>query len=73
MLKFAIYMPFLNFKFWREMLNMTILKSPWHLSLPPKEIIMYQYSYTDQKIVDERVEQFRDQTQRFLAGELPEE
>lgn len=34
---------------------------------------MYQYSYTDQKIVDERVEQFRDQTQRFLAGELPEE
>lgn len=34
---------------------------------------MYQYSYTDQKIVNERVEQFRDQTQRFLAGELPEE
>lgn len=34
---------------------------------------MYQYSYTDQKIVDERVAQFRDQTQRYLAGELPEE
>lgn len=34
---------------------------------------MYQYSYADQKLVDERVAQFRDQTQRFLAGELPEE
>ncbi len=34
---------------------------------------MYQYSYADQQMVDERVAQFRDQTQRFLAGELPEE
>lgn len=34
---------------------------------------MYQYTYADQKVVDERVEQFRDQTRRFLAGELPEE
>lgn len=34
---------------------------------------MYQYSYADQKLVDERVAQFRDQTQRFLAGQLPEE
>lgn len=34
---------------------------------------MYQYSYADQKLVDERVVQFRDQTKRFLAGELPEE
>ena len=34
---------------------------------------MYQYSYADQKLVEERVAQFRDQTQRFLAGELPEE
>ncbi|WP_434354236.1 nitrite/sulfite reductase [Psychrobacter sp. HD31] len=34
---------------------------------------MYQYSYADQTIVDERVEQFRDQTRRFLAGELEEE
>ena len=34
---------------------------------------MYQYSYADQALVDERVAQFRDQTQRFLAGELPEE
>ncbi|OOS02310.1 sulfite reductase (NADPH) hemoprotein beta-component [Moraxella cuniculi DSM 21768] len=34
---------------------------------------MYQYSYADQKLVDERVAQFRDQTERFLAGQLPEE
>lgn len=34
---------------------------------------MYQYSHADQKLVDERVAQFRDQTERFLAGELPEE
>ena len=34
---------------------------------------MYQYSYADQALVDERVAQFRDQTRRFLAGELPEE
>ena len=34
---------------------------------------MYQYNYADQTLVDERVAQFRDQTKRFLAGELPEE
>lgn len=34
---------------------------------------MYQYNEVDQKLVDERVEQFRDQTRRFLAGELPED
>lgn len=34
---------------------------------------MYQYSYADQKLVDERVSQFRSQTERFLSGELPEE
>ncbi|WP_227429505.1 nitrite/sulfite reductase [Psychrobacter sp. I-STPA6b] len=34
---------------------------------------MYQYTYADQAMVDERVAQFRDQTRRFLAGELPEE
>lgn len=32
---------------------------------------MYHYNEYDQKIIDERVEQFRDQTVRFLAGELP--
>jgi len=31
---------------------------------------MYVYDHHDQKIVDERVAQFRDQTARFLAGEL---
>ena len=34
---------------------------------------MYQYDAYDQKIVDQRVAQFRDQTQRYLAGELSED
>jgi sulfite reductase (NADPH) hemoprotein beta-component len=34
---------------------------------------MYQYNQIDQTLVDERVEQFRDQTRRFLNGELPED
>src|SRR5919106_2168510 len=34
---------------------------------------MYLYDPIDQKLVDERVAQFRDQTQRFLAGELSED
>ncbi|MHC8440669.1 MAG: nitrite/sulfite reductase [Candidatus Eutrophobiaceae bacterium] len=34
---------------------------------------MYQYDQCDQAAVDERVAQFRDQTRRFLAGELTEE
>ncbi|MFW2177002.1 MULTISPECIES: nitrite/sulfite reductase [unclassified Moraxella] len=34
---------------------------------------MYQYNAIDQQLVDDRVAQFRDQTQRFLAGELSEE
>ncbi|HZZ92837.1 MAG TPA: nitrite/sulfite reductase [Usitatibacter sp.] len=34
---------------------------------------MYRYDAYDQKIVDERVAQFRDQTRRFLAGELSED
>ncbi len=29
---------------------------------------MYQYDHHDQRLVDERVAQFRDQTRRFLAG-----
>lgn len=33
---------------------------------------MYVYDQYDQKIVDERVAQFRDQTARFLAGKIPE-
>ena len=34
---------------------------------------MYKYDQYDQTIVDERVAQFRDQTRRFLAGELTED
>lgn len=34
---------------------------------------MYAYSQIDQQLVDERVNQFRDQTARFLAGKLDEE
>ena len=34
---------------------------------------MYQYDSTDQALVDERVAQFRDQTRRYLAGELSED
>src|SRR5512137_1964705 len=34
---------------------------------------MYVYDSFDQSIVDQRVVQFRDQTRRFLAGELSED
>lgn len=34
---------------------------------------MYRYDAIDQRIVDERVAQFRDQTRRYLAGELTED
>jgi sulfite reductase (NADPH) hemoprotein beta-component len=34
---------------------------------------MYIYDEIDQRIVDERVAQFRDQTRRFIAGQLTEE
>jgi sulfite reductase (NADPH) hemoprotein beta-component len=34
---------------------------------------MYLYDPIDQRIVDERVDQFRDQTSRFLAGSLSED
>lgn len=34
---------------------------------------MYQYDHHDQTIVNERAAQFRDQTRRFLAGELTED
>ena len=34
---------------------------------------MYVYDDYDQTMVDERVAQFRDQTNRYLAGELPDE
>lgn len=35
--------------------------------------LMYQYSPVDQRLVEERVVQFRDQTRRFIKGELSEE
>src|SRR5438445_11245508 len=34
---------------------------------------MYQYDSYDQRFVDERVAQFRDQTRRLLAGQLTED
>ena len=34
---------------------------------------VYQYDEIDQRLVDERVAQFRDQTRRFLAGQLSED
>ena len=34
---------------------------------------MYRYDEFDQALVDQRVAQFRDQTRRFLAGELTED
>jgi sulfite reductase (NADPH) hemoprotein beta-component len=34
---------------------------------------MYRYDDIDQTLVEERVNEFRDQTRRFLAGELSEE
>ncbi|NKF23270.1 nitrite/sulfite reductase [Solimonas marina] len=34
---------------------------------------MYTYDSYDQQLVDERVAQFRDQTQRYLAGKIPED
>jgi len=38
-----------------------------------KHIIMYQYDQYDQNLVDERVEQYRDQTERYLAGDISDE
>lgn len=34
---------------------------------------MYTYNPVDQQLVDERVSQFRDQTDRYIAGQLDEE
>jgi sulfite reductase (NADPH) hemoprotein beta-component len=34
---------------------------------------MYRYDSIDQRLVEQRVAQFRDQTQRFLAGQLGED
>src|SRR3977135_1441897 len=34
---------------------------------------MYQYDQLDQAFVDQRVAEFRDQTRRYVAGELSED
>ena len=34
---------------------------------------MYIYDEIDQRLIDERVAQYRDQTRRYLAGELSED
>ena len=34
---------------------------------------MYQYSQSDQTLVEERAAQFRNQTQRFLDGDMESE
>src|SRR5690242_283643 len=39
----------------------------------PRIGVMYRYDAYDQQIVNERVAQYRDQTRRFLAGELTED
>jgi sulfite reductase (NADPH) hemoprotein beta-component len=38
-----------------------------------RTLSMYKYDAYDQRIVDERVAQFRDQTHRYLAGELTDD
>ena len=40
---------------------------------PENRIYMYVYDEYDQRIIEDRVKQFRDQTRRYLAGELSEE
>jgi sulfite reductase (NADPH) hemoprotein beta-component len=40
---------------------------------PDRGTHMYVYDPVDQRLVEERVAQFRDQTQRFLRGELSED
>ena len=45
--------------------------SNWRLSaLESYRVGMYRYDLTDKTLVAERVTEFRDQTRRFLAGEL---
>ena len=34
---------------------------------------MYAYNQFDQTLVDQRVEQYRDQTRRYLDGKIPED
>jgi sulfite reductase (NADPH) hemoprotein beta-component len=48
--------------------------SNWRVSaLESYRVGMYRYDLTDKTLVAERVTEFRDQTRRFLAGELNDE
>ena len=47
--------------------------SGWFVAAPLKFAAMYKYDQIDRQLVNERVAQFRDQTQRFLAGQLSED
>jgi len=48
--------------------------SNWRVSaLESYRVGMYRYDLTDKTLVAERVTEFRDQTRRFLAGELTDE
>ncbi len=49
------------------------MRSPNLPDSPSGALRMYRYDAFDQRVVDERVAQFRDQTRRFLAGELTED
>ncbi len=60
------------------MTTSNLAPTPTETSTAPQNIAnrapgMYIYDQYDQTIVDERVAQFRDQTQRFLAGTLGED
>lgn len=50
------------------LLRITVRSRPNHAGIE-----MYVYDRHDQTLIEERVAQFRDQTRRFLAGELSEE
>lgn len=43
------------------------------LIIYPYSTTMYQYNEFDQRLVNERVAQYRDQTRRYLAGKLSDE
>jgi len=53
---------------------LSVILRPLHYCPSVKaDLLMYIYDNYDQTMVDERVNQYRDQTQRFLAGELAAE
>src|SRR6202044_2224159 len=52
-----------------------MIAAPRYVPAPQdlQELHVYRYDQIDQTLVNERVAQFRDQTRRFLAGELSED